>query len=633
MQELETEATFSSSNQLDICPEDIIRAPNLCTGLAFNNFDRFVDTASGKDTLHDTVEIIFQNIVDNVESAIETDREMNESTESSSRTKRRRTFDTITHEMESYTKKPKITETLMPLHIASQCSLPINLKITQQIDTVWMLSHALDMKNMPMWVGYNSLLYNDKSAQQKISYLTTINESPTSDKVVLETLKQCQRAAEECGERYMQVTYDLGIANKALKIESDKRPLFDNLFIHIGPFHIMMAYFKAIGKFIDNCGLTNIIVDTELLASGSVNGFITGKHFNRCKRLHPLAALSIQIMHYESFAKLTNLEITDEAKQYLEDFKNERHENLEINNQYLLQLLKQYEEYETRTLAGDYGKTPQFYLTYSNLVHYYLLLNRSIRTADFELLKWVLPKITNLFFTFNQQNYSRYLVKYCDNLQKVDETHPGLKEQFEKGSIGIRRTSKPFSRQPIDLVLEQTINADAANKLAGIIQSTNSISARQRWCKSHSIRARIITHVMETTGLRNRQDITADLGKSSIDKSTEQLKKLIANIRENMDPFSSTLDRNYLFNISSGKAAKEDVAEFLLNVEKIGSEQREKFITECAEDGKRFESAIKRNKVYSFTESKKTKINISGKVVEVRMQRDLFGKLLAISLQ
>ncbi|CAG9771355.1 unnamed protein product [Ceutorhynchus assimilis] len=413
------------------------------------------------------------------------------------------------------------------------------------------------------------------------------------------------------------------IANKALKIQSEKRPLFDNLFIHIGPFHIMMVYFKAIGKYIDNCGLTNIIVDTELLASGSVNGLITGKHFNRCKRLHPLAALAIQIMHYESFVKLTNLEIPEETRQYLEDLKNERHDNPEINNQHLLEILKKYEEYETSTLAGEYGKTPQFYLIYSNLVHYYLLLNRSIRIADLDLFKFVLPKITNLFFTFNQQNYSRYLVKYSDNLQKVDETHPGLKEQFEKGSIGIRRTSKPFSRQPIDLVLQQTINADTANKLTGIIQSTNSISARQRWCKSHSIRARIITHVMETTGLRNRQDITADLRKSSIDKSADQLKKLIANIRQNMNPFSSTLDGNYLYNISSGKAAKADVAEFLLNVEKIGNEQREKFITECAEDGKRFESVIKRNKVYSFTKSQKKKINVSGKVVEVHLSRAL----------
>ena len=36
------------------------RSPNLCTGLAFDNFNRFVETSTGKDTLHDTVCIAYQ---------------------------------------------------------------------------------------------------------------------------------------------------------------------------------------------------------------------------------------------------------------------------------------------------------------------------------------------------------------------------------------------------------------------------------------------------------------------------------------------------------------------------------------------------------------------------------------------
>jgi len=33
----------------------------LSTGVAFVNFDRFVETSSGKDTLHDTVGILYKN--------------------------------------------------------------------------------------------------------------------------------------------------------------------------------------------------------------------------------------------------------------------------------------------------------------------------------------------------------------------------------------------------------------------------------------------------------------------------------------------------------------------------------------------------------------------------------------------
>ncbi|GFS91782.1 hypothetical protein TNCV_2531141 [Trichonephila clavipes] len=66
LEELETEATISSVNRSQICPPDIIQSPSLSTGLAFDNFDRYVDTLyiTGKDTLHATVEIIYQNVSD-----------------------------------------------------------------------------------------------------------------------------------------------------------------------------------------------------------------------------------------------------------------------------------------------------------------------------------------------------------------------------------------------------------------------------------------------------------------------------------------------------------------------------------------------------------------------------------------
>jgi len=72
------------------------------------------------------------------------------------------------------------------------------------------------------------------------------------------------------------------------------------------------------------------------------------------------------------------------------------------------------------------------------------------------------------------------MVKYHDNILKLDETHSDLKIDFENDSFGIKRTSKSFSQQPIDLTLEQTINADASKRLTGVIHFTNSISARQR---------------------------------------------------------------------------------------------------------------------------------------------------------
>lgn len=114
LKELETEATFAATARNDICPENTTRSKNMGTGLAFDNFDRFMDTRTGKDTLHDTVGIIYHNIISSPHNTINEQSELIEETDDSSESskKRRRSFDAITFEYDSYTKKPRYDETL-----------------------------------------------------------------------------------------------------------------------------------------------------------------------------------------------------------------------------------------------------------------------------------------------------------------------------------------------------------------------------------------------------------------------------------------------------------------------------------------------------------------------------------------
>ena len=127
-----------------------------------------------------------------------------------------------------------------------------------------------------------------------------------------------------------------------------------------------------------------------------------------------------------------------------------------------------------------HGKTAQFWFEYIEMLHLYHEFVRSIRLGDLELYIYGLPRITNYFFTFNNPNDARWVVRYHDNLLKVIETHKAVYDKFKKGCFGIKRTKKDFSRLPIDLTLEQTVNADAASQKTGISYFTNSISARQR---------------------------------------------------------------------------------------------------------------------------------------------------------
>lgn len=126
-----------------------------------------------------------------------------------------------------------------------------------------------------------------------------------------------QKIADYCQQPQIIVSYDLAIAKIALLLQLTESPKFDNLFINLGGFYIQMAFFKAIGKYIESSGITDISVDSQVLAAGSVNSFITAKHFNRCKRIHPLMSIALQSLLIEEFLNMNNIEpstLTDNLK-------------------------------------------------------------------------------------------------------------------------------------------------------------------------------------------------------------------------------------------------------------------------------------------------------------------------------
>lgn len=152
-------------------------------------------------------------------------------------------------------------------------------------------------------------------------------------------------------------------------------------------------------------------------------------------------------------------------------------------------------------------------------------------------------------------------------------------EEFECVALSIRRTAKNFSRSPIDLTLEQTINANAANRLTGITSFTNSITARQRWSETHTARTAIITNFLEFVQLVKFDENSESRYQSDV--FSRQVKKFIESVRGNINPFSEDINPEELFNLSSGKAASSETADFLLNALSIGKKQRDEFINQC----------------------------------------------------
>lgn len=395
---------------------------------------------------------------------------------------------------------------------------------------------------------------------------------------------------------------------------------------------------QAIGKFIASSGIPKIMIESGIIAEGSMKGFLSGTHFNRCKTIHVATATALKILHFNAFLEkyqddaFVNKDklLVNEIADMLED-ENRSYMDIEVLKKKLEDVLNEYNSYTEKTLKGLNGHTAKFALMYVSLVELFQTFEYAIRTCDIELYIYAAFKICPIFFIFNHQNYSRWLTWNIDELMNIQTTHPGLIDEFSNGGLSIRRTKKNFSRSAIDITLEQTINANAANKLTGIAAFTNNLSARQRWSETHTIRTAIITELMNSLGLNSTNENEGEY-KTKIFKS--RLTKFSEEICQNINPFNDELNREKLFNLSTGKAASQQTADFLLNVETNGVKKMESFIRECQIDENRFGRPIKKSTINNFSsELFKNKHSSIKNITETKAERNILGQILCLALR
>lgn len=124
-----------------------------------------------------------------------------------------------------------------------------------------------------------------------------------------------------------------------------------------------------------------------------------------------MMALGLQIFHFRSFLQGKGIEMSADISEELERLRTGQEPMFFNQIEDLKDLCGKYEKFTEETIIGEFGKTAQFYMVYVKLVQYYLTLSRSSRIGDLELFKFILPKINNLFFVCNHQNYARWTVQ------------------------------------------------------------------------------------------------------------------------------------------------------------------------------------------------------------------------------
>ena len=186
------------------------------------------------------------------------------------------------------------------------------------------------------------------------------------------------------------------------------------------------------------------------------------------------------------------------------------------------------------------------------------------------------------------------------------------------------------------MALEQKVNAEAKSRLKGIIAFADMNTAVNRWLITSSMRTEIVNKVLNIAGLGPNDDENNNkMSSTRVKRDARDLENICNSIREMINPFYASINKDVLFNIKTGRKASPAADHYLLSVISEGECKRDTFINECNGDHNRFEKANTKSKIVNFaTESfvKKNKSKKANEIAQLKGTCDLFSRFLYLAI-
>ena len=100
---------------------------------------------------------------------------------------------------------------------------------------------------------------------------------------------RCKAMTRLRNGKYMIITMDEGLYNKAKMLQWAKTEEFKNVIVVLGGFHTQMTFTKVIGKYLESSGISDIWTESEVFGETTAENILKGKLWNRVVRAHKLS--------------------------------------------------------------------------------------------------------------------------------------------------------------------------------------------------------------------------------------------------------------------------------------------------------------------------------------------------------
>ena len=141
-------------------------------------------------------------------------------------------------------------------------------------------------QKVPGFAGFFAQM-SDPVEKSVALYHMTYPEPP-SKTILHDIMSKIARSIEQKNIPFTLVVGDYPVYKMILELKSENPTKFSKHVPFIGAFHVQMSYIYAIYKRFKGSGISDLLVAAGVIADGSVDHALRGKHFNRglrCLRL------------------------------------------------------------------------------------------------------------------------------------------------------------------------------------------------------------------------------------------------------------------------------------------------------------------------------------------------------------
>ncbi|KAG1648975.1 hypothetical protein GQR58_029417 [Nymphon striatum] len=257
---------------------------------------------------------------------------------------------------------------------------------------------------------------------------------------------------------FIQLVGDQPVYALIVQIRYEHPDQFSLILPCMEPFHIHCSFIYAMDKRFHGSGLSDILITAGVIAEGSVDQALRGKHYKRsirCLRLMYEALIRRLIQHIiqngATFSEdiQIQLNILRDSSSSLQE-RQQSYDQLESDPSVLEVVEDAFERIKT---SGS--PLAMYWMSFIEMTEILMMNLHALRTQNWEEFKGSLRLMPPWMQIYDNDKYGKWMVEYWLELNNLpEETALYMKE----GLFAQSMTGKPYSCLPLDLWIEMTMN-------------------------------------------------------------------------------------------------------------------------------------------------------------------------------